>query len=89
MSKVTMYSNWCSIDRLDDINLKDKERLRVTWPNGVVEDYTIIVRIYKTSTRDHGTSCDISHSDAYINVIYNGLLIEVRLIGLEATRIKS
>jgi hypothetical protein len=79
MKNVETYSNWCEIDQLDGVTLKDGEWLRVKWPDGTKTRAK--VRVEQTSYRisDMGSPCDIPVSKAFVRVPYKGASARIRL----------
>lgn len=87
MSKIVKYSNWCHFDRLNDVDLVDGERLRVTWPDGKREAIQVVVETSSYQISDHGHPYDVPVRRAFARVRYRGLDVLVRLVGLEAERV--
>lgn len=87
MKPIEIYSNWCNFDRLDGKDLKDGENLRIQWPDGSVTLNVIKVRKSEYPYNDMGVQTTIPESKAYVEVLYRGLLTEVRIHGLQAERL--
>jgi len=85
---IERYSNWCSIDRLDGVDLRDGEELLVKWPNGQHEVIVIKVRTGSFQVSDHGHSYDAHESLACFVTDYCGVRAEVPLVGVLAKRMK-
>lgn len=87
MSKIERYSNWCWIDRLDGVDLKDGEMLFVRFPDGHHEGITCIVKPRKVSVQDMGSKYDAPESLAFFKIEYHGVTTLVPLVGLDARRV--
>lgn len=86
MSRIERYSNWCEIDRLDSIDLKEGEFLQVFWPNGDIEILVCGINSHSYTISDHGHPYSVPVREAYIHANYKGQPIKVELLGLEAQR---
>jgi len=87
MKKIKTYENWCNIDQLDGEDIKDKEKLEITWPDKSVSIEKLIVEKWEETEYDMGKPCPIPYSKAYIQINYNGLKTKVSAVGLKAKRI--
>lgn len=87
MSKVVVYSNWCWIDQLDGRELKQDERIRVTWPDRTQTDNLAVVKQDRVEISDHGHPYSATRSEAFVSVLIRGLLVDVRIVGLEVERL--
>ena len=86
MNRIERYLNWCSIDRLDGLDLNDGELLIVAWPDGQLQQVQICVA---RRTFSHGNPCDGEgiESHAFAVAYHRGVQVKVPLLGLEAQRV--
>ena len=79
MTKIEVYSDWCSYDRLDGIDLQDGEMLEIEWPDGVRE--TCMVKIKTTSYRhiEHGSFFDEPIRESYFELDIHGMKVPLFL----------
>jgi len=87
VTKVETYSNWGWWDQLDGTALKQDERLRVRWPDGVEEDVFVHLERSSSVTNDMGRPYDCPRVEAYADLRRHGARALVRLVGLEASRL--
>lgn len=87
MKKIERYNNWCEIDRLDGVDIKDKERLRVKFPNGEILEITVSVFFSSYEISDMGTPYTIPCYKAYLETKWKGQECLVPLVELEAERV--
>lgn len=88
MAKVTTLKNWCEIDQLNSVDLRDGDTVEITWPNGG-EKTTHTVHIEKStqSVSDMGRSVDVPIRHAMIKLCHGGAWFDIRIAGLEARKI--
>lgn len=87
MGRIITYSNWCYIDRLDGIDLKDGERLWVKFPNGERIQITCSIHASKQVVLDMGRPYEMPVRRAYLKTKWKGQQCMVELVGLEAERV--
>lgn len=88
MSVITCYSNWCYIDQLDGVDLKDGEEVIVAWPDGDHEKLAVKLVCRERGYSDHGHTYTMPDSRAHYETNYKGAPVLVPLVGLEAWRVK-
>jgi hypothetical protein len=86
MSRIERYSNWCWIDRLEGVDLKDGERLLVRWPNSILQYVCCIVEQRTVDIQDMGNTFGALESFAYAEIDHHGVKARVPLVGMEAKR---
>jgi hypothetical protein len=86
MNKIERYSQWCEIDRLEGVDVKNGELLFVRFPNGHAQGVTAVVKVRNTSVSEQGGQYTMRESIAYAEAEYHGVKILVPLVGLEARR---
>lgn len=72
------------VDQLDGIPLKNGDRLEIIWPEYTHTFETIHVKIWNTKTKD-GV---ILYSKAHVVIDYKRVPAKIRIVGLQARRIK-
>lgn len=87
MSKIECYSNWCWIDRLDGVDLKNGELLFVKFPDGSAFGVACVVKSRTVDVQDMGHTYGAHESLAYAEIDYHGVKVLVPLVGLEARRV--
>lgn len=82
MGTITEHETFSGLvrhDQLDGRNLHNKEKLKITWPDGTTEEITILVKFRR---------CGIEQShEAYYVSRYHGRDAWSRLLGLTAERV--
>jgi hypothetical protein len=89
MSLVEEYRNWCEYDQLDGQTIEEGEKLRVTFADGVTRK--IVAHVVKSSyniLEPSGETC-IPTSSAFATTEMWGMTVRIRLVGLEAKRVKE
>lgn len=87
MNIIEREYNWGFWDKLDDKPLKHGEKLRIRWPNGKIENVTIIIERHAIPMQDMDRNYYASQDvRAYVESTYNGVKILVPVVGLEAER---
>lgn len=86
MSRIERYSNWCWIDRLDGVDLKNGEQLLVRWPDGILQDVRCVVVQRTVDVQDMGNTYGAAESFAYAEIDHHGVKARVPLVGMEAKR---
>jgi len=81
MNKVEVYSNWCYLDALEGIPLKEGEQLRVKWPDGEITEEKVVLESSSYRMMDHGSPCDIGTSKAFVEATVKGVKCLIRLYG--------
>lgn len=79
--EVMITSKPTCMDMLDNIPLKDGERLEVIWPDGTHTFETIRVKTWKNK--------NITYSKAHIIVFWKNVPAVIRLVGLRTRRITN
>ncbi len=87
MSRITPGGNWADNDRLDDVELKDGERLRITWPNDTVSEHVIQIKKETHTISDMGSPYTISSNRAFVLVMRGLKLIPYCISGYDAERV--
>ena len=87
MNKIERYSNWCSVDRLDGINLRHGEILIIKWPDGQLQQIPIRVDVTTESVMEQGGPTQIEVRHASVLAYHRGVQVHVPLVGLEAQRV--
>jgi hypothetical protein len=89
MSIIETDLNWCEVDQLDGIDLIDREKLKIIFPNG--EEVTKEIKIVESSyeTNDMGAAYIIPCRKAHIESKWKGQPCLIPLAGLEAERIQN
>lgn len=88
MSKVTADKNYCDIDKLDGVELKDGERLKVTFPDGKTKKVEVVLHERNEPYNDMGHTYTMPVRKAHFTLDYHGWELDFPLEGLEAKRIK-
>lgn len=88
MEKIKRYSNWCEVDQLDGVDLKNNEVLKLKFPDGKVRKTKIKVKKTKEFVSDHGHSEQIPVSEAFIEIAQFGAKALVSIVNWEAERVK-
>lgn len=83
MNKVEVYSNWCYLDALDGVPLRENEKLRVKWPDGEITEEKVILESSSYQMMDHGSPCQIGTSKAFVEAQVKGVKCLIRLYGQE------
>lgn len=83
MKKVEIYSNWCESDSLNDIILRDGEKIRVQWFDGTITEEQVTIMCSSYNVSDHGSIYAVPIDKAYIQVFYKGIPALIRLAGTE------
>lgn len=87
MNKIECYSNWCWIDRLDGVDLKNGELLFVRFPDGHAQGVECIVETKTVRVSEQGGHYDAPSMRAFAEIIYHGVPVKLPLVGLEARRV--
>lgn len=83
MNKIEIYSDWCYMDALDNVPLKNGEELKVKWGDGTESKHTVITESYTTHYSGHGGGDDIETRKAFIDVDHKGSKARLRLYGAD------
>jgi len=70
--------SWSSYDCINGVQILDKDKIRITWPNGTKEVVTAIVHHSRETVSDMGTPYDCPVSRAFMNFGYMGSKITIR-----------
>lgn len=87
--KIIPDTNWCHIDKLDGIELKDGERLRIRFPSKETLEVNITVWHEIKTINEMGRPYDMPVKRAYLKTKWKGAPCMVELVGLEAERVKG
>lgn len=87
MKPIERYSNWCSIDRLDGVDLRHGEALIIKWPDGQLQQHYIRVDVTTESVMEQGGPTQIKVSHASVLAYHRGVQVCVPITGLEAQRV--
>lgn len=77
--KIDQNRNWCEIDQLGGMPIRDGEWLEIHWPDGSVTSERVKLRITKRTVSDMGHNCDIPVRQAGVTVNYHGVPVWVRI----------
>lgn len=89
MHPIERKTNWCEIDILNGIEIKNNERLRVKFPNDEILEITVLVVSDFYDISDMGHPYRIPCRKAYLATKWKGQPCRVPLFGLEAERISN
>jgi hypothetical protein len=91
MKKVTVYSNWCYMDAIDDLPLKSGDKIKVRWADGTETIDFVKVESRTDHYSGHGGGDDITTAKAYVTIEFRGSTCFVRLVdaGVEAELIEA
>ena len=89
MSVITRNNNWCSIDTLDGVEIKNDEKLSIRWPDGTTTIEEVTVHKETRTEYDHGHPVDFPVSLAFARVEFRGLMVDVPIVNLDAVRIPA
>lgn len=89
MNAIERYSNWCSIDRLDGIDLKDGELLIIRWPDGQFGQVQLCVETGTFEIGEQGGDFQARRSHASVIAYHRGVQVRVPVVGLEAQRVDN
>lgn len=89
MKRIKALKNWCDIDQLEGVDLKDGEKLRVEFKDKTVEVVKIKVEPSSYETSDMGHPYTIPVRKAVVTKKVAGVTVQVPLVGLKAERIPN
>jgi hypothetical protein len=69
---------WNTFDCLGDIDLKDGQKIMLSWPDGTQEEVKVRVRIGHDTVSDMGTPFTRQLSHAWIKTDLHGASLEIR-----------
>ena len=81
MKKITTYSNWCYIDRLEGQDLMSGDMLRMVFPDGTETKEKVLVEEYNEPSSDHGHPITIPIKKAFVWRKVSGIKTKVYLAG--------
>ena len=87
LKEITRNGNWCSVDELEGVPLRDGENLIVIWPeDGRLEQIAVLVKSRTIVLPDHGHDFLSTESHAFYQTQFRGIPVLVPLVGLMAQR---
>lgn len=87
MKKIERDGNWCSVDKLDGVELKHNEDLIVEWPDGELQVYKIKVVRGTIECGEQGGTYHGPQSHAFVMITHKGHVVDVPIVGLRAQRV--
>ncbi len=78
-SKFSVKGSWAFYDCLGDIQIEDKDKIRIFWPDKTEEIFTVSVLETTTKAQDMGSTWNCPTTKAFIKIKHNGSVINVRL----------
>ena len=73
-------SGWAEYDQLDGVTLEEGEKVSVLFPDSSLEYMTVTTKSFRQREMDMGTWTTIPVIQAYVEIDYKGLPIQVRLV---------
>lgn len=88
MPAITVYSNWCYFDRLEDRDLEHGERVAVQWPDGSTTEHDVEIVRSHTPIMDHGHNYDAPIKEAFVSLDHRGTSVRVRLAEIDGIDVR-
>lgn len=63
-STISYNTDWCEIARIDGVDIKDGERLRIQFPDGLIGEFTVHLEHcdYETNDMGHRVTIPVTHA---------------------------
>lgn len=89
MNPILFKSDWGGHDEIAGTPLNEGDRIRLRWPDGIIEEVDVRIVESRDTVNDHGHGFVCVYLRAYTMIRHHGVKVLIQLVGIPAELISA